>query len=75
MSDFRQILVNQIKGSGEYLATHAEEIVDKAGLKTGVSIWLRFEQDEIPTIEISQTHYMNEVLAYMRGDEEEWTNT
>lgn len=70
MSNYRQTLINQIKGSGEYLATHAEEIVDRADLKTGVTIWLRFEQDAIPTVEITQTHYMNEVLAYMRREDE-----
>ena len=69
MSDYRQTLVNQINGAGEYLSTHAEEIVDRADLKTGVNIWIRFEQNEIPTIEITQTHYMNGVLALMRREE------
>ena len=70
MSIYRQTLINQIKASGEFLATHAEEIVDRADLKTGVTIWIQFKQDAIPPVEITQTHYMNEVLAYMRREDE-----
>lgn len=65
MSKYRQTLVNQIKGAGEYLSTHAEEIVDRVDLKIDVNIWIWFEQNEIPTIEITQKHYMSEVLTVM----------
>lgn len=44
-------------------------VVDSRERLTGVNIWIRFEQNEIPTIEITQTHYMNGVLALMRREE------
>ena len=65
MSDYREQLVDQVIESGKYISNHADEIVDKADLKTGLSIWIRFDQNDIPTVEITQTHYMNEVLARM----------
>lgn len=59
---YRNLLVAQVKASGEYIAQHAEQIVDTADLKMTFAIYLDFEQDSFPTIRTTQTHAMQNVL-------------
>ena len=60
--EYHNLLVAQVKASGEYIAEHAEQIVDTADLKMSFSIYLDFEQDSFPIIRTTQTHAMQNVL-------------
>lgn len=62
MNNYRNKLVSQVKASGEYITEHAEEIVDNADLKMNFSLFLDFEQQKYPTIEITQKHAMKNVM-------------
>ena len=60
---YKKLLVEQVQASGEYIAERAEELVDGADLKMSFSIYIDFEQNEIPIIRTTQVHAMQNVLA------------
>jgi len=68
--EYREQLVEQVSATGLYILKHADEIVDKAKLKTGFSIFVSYECDELPTIEISQSHVMREVMEVQLGKQQ-----
>ena len=51
----------------QYILKHADEIVDHADLKVGFTINITYENEEAPTIEISQSHIMREVMEVQFG--------
>lgn len=68
--EYRQQLVEQISATGLYILKHADEIVDRADLKVGLTINITYENGEAPTIEISQSHFMREVMEVQFGKQQ-----
>lgn len=59
--EFRKLLVNMVKASGQELIDRAEDLVGDGDLISGFDIWLRFPVDGnmmtgVPTIEVTRTH-------------------
>ena len=69
MSDYRQKLVRMVEETGKYIFENADEIVDKLDWKTDVTLWIRFTQNEVPTIDIQQTHAIVSCLKDWRAEE------
>ena len=61
--EYRKQLVEQVYATGLYILKHAEKIVDLADMKVGFSISVSYEHDEVPIIEITQSHAMREVMG------------
>lgn len=59
---YRQQLVEQVKAAGEYLSDNAAQLIDGMDLKTRLTIYIDFEQQEVPEISITQQHYMRNVF-------------
>lgn len=66
--DYRRFLTRQVKPAGEYIAEHADELVDNAMLKTSLSIFIDFEPTEFPVIRITQEHAMENVIEVIMED-------
>lgn len=65
--EYRDKLCEMVSATGLYMLKHAHEIVDLAEMKVGFSINITYEYDEVPTIEIIQSHAMREVLEVLNG--------
>ena len=63
--EYRDKLCEMVSASGLYILKHASEIVDLAEMKVDFSISITYGPDEIPTIEITQSHCMREVLEVL----------
>ena len=59
---YRQQLVEQVKAAGEYLSDNAAQLIDGMDLKTRLTIYIDFEQQEVPEISITQQHFMRNVF-------------
>lgn len=69
MSDYRQKLVRMVEETGKYIFENADEIIDKLDWKTDITLWIRFRQQEVPTIEIQQEHAIVSCLKDWRAEE------
>lgn len=69
MSDYRQKLVRMVEETGKYIFENADEIIDKLDWKTDITLWIRFSQQEVPTIEIQQEHAIVSCLKDWRAEE------
>ena len=67
VQEYRNQLCEMVSATGLYILKHASEIVDKAEMKIGFSININFELDEMPIIEITQSHAMKEVIEVING--------
>ena len=65
--EYREQLVEQVRATGRYILKHADEIVDRADLKVGLTITITYEFNDVPTIEITQSHIMREVMEAQSG--------
>lgn len=59
--EFRKILIEMVKASGQELIDRAEELVGEGDLITDFDIWLRFPTDGLmitgcPTVEVTKSH-------------------
>lgn len=68
MSDYRQKLVRMVEETGKYIFENADEIIDKLDWKTDITLWIRFRQQEVPTIEIQQEHAIVSCLKDWRAE-------
>lgn len=70
MSDYRQKLIRMVEETGIYIYKNAEKIINDLDCKTEVTIWIRFNQNEVPTIEIQQEHAIVSCLKDWRVADE-----
>ena len=69
--DYKQFLVQMVKSAGQEVINRAEDIVGEQMGICDLSIWLRFPQDGIPTLEITREHICKESINVIRGDSDE----
>ena len=69
MSDYRQKLVRMVEETGKYISENADKIINELDWKTDVTLWIRFNQKEVPTIEIQQEHAIVSCLKDWREGE------
>ena len=70
LDNYRERLTEMVRMTGLYILRHADEIVDHADLKVGFTINITYENEEAPTIEISQSHIMREVMEVQFGKQQ-----
>ncbi|MBQ1574498.1 MAG: hypothetical protein IIZ78_25530 [Clostridiales bacterium] len=63
----RAQLCEMVSATGLYILKHADEIVDHAELKVEFEIKINFAPDDMPIIEIIQSHLMHEVVEVRNG--------
>ena len=75
--EFRNMLVEMVKASGQEVIDRAEELVGSGDLLTDFYIWLRFPLDNgrvsgVPTIELTKSYLskggMNTIMKYYTND-------
>lgn len=75
--EFRNMLVEMVKASGQEVIDRAEELVGSGDLLTDFDIWLRFPLDNgrvsgVPTIELTKSYLnkegMNIIMKYYTND-------
>lgn len=59
--NYRELLVNMVRATGEYIMNNADALVDPLDLKTDYTMHIYFPQDSFPEISITQDHVMQEV--------------
>ena len=64
----RNELVQMVKAAGYYLQDNADDIVDRAGLKTGMEIRIVFDPGEMAEVEIIQRHFAREFLEVINKE-------
>lgn len=69
MSDYRQKLVRMVEETGKYIFENADKLIDELDWKTGITIWIRFDESKVPTIEIQQEHAVVSCLKDWRLEE------
>lgn len=69
--DYKQFLVQMVKSAGQEVINRAEDIVGEQMGICDLSIWLRFPQDSMPTLEITREHICKESIKVIRGDQDE----
>ena len=70
---FRVELVNEVRALGQYIAFHADQLVDRCDKKTDFTIYYRHEWDGPPTVQITQEHAVTYAppIRFTFGAEEE----
>ena len=75
--EFRNMLVEMVKASGQEVIDRAEELVGSGDLLTDFDIWLRFPLDNgrvsgVPTIELTKSYLskegMDTIMKYYTND-------
>lgn len=66
--DYRIFLTRQVQAAGEYIAEHADELVDNAMMKIRLSICIDFEPEDFPVICITQEHAMENVIKVIQEE-------
>lgn len=72
--DGRCLLVKQVRATGEYIAEHADELVDAADLKTDFAIGIEYAADDIPIIRVEQAHAMRNVIDVINEEDRKRRN-
>lgn len=54
--DYKEHLVEMVKAAGQEVIERAEDLVGSGDLISDFDIWLRFPQDNCPTIEVTRSH-------------------
>lgn len=67
LDNYRERLTEMVRMTGLYILKNADEIVDHADLKVGLTISITYEFDDAPIIEITQSHIMREVMEVQIG--------
>lgn len=65
--EYRPWLVSIVKAMGQEVIDRAEDIVGNGDLISDLTLWLRFPQDDFPTIEVSREHISHEVIKLFNG--------
>lgn len=60
-------LIEQVKAAGQEIIDRAEDLVGSGELMTSFDIWLRFSQDDAPTIEVSREYFSKKGLSVYLG--------
>lgn len=53
---YRNYLTELVKATGQEIIDRAEDLVGKGDTITDFTIWARFPQDSVPTIEVQREH-------------------
>lgn len=73
--NYRPYLIKLVKAMGQEVINRAEQIVGDGDLIADLSLWIRFPQDAVPTLEINREHLSHEVIKVMNwrdgGEEDE----
>ena len=54
--DWKKQLIALVKASGQEVIDRAEDLVGEGDLLIDISIWLRFPQDGVPTVEVTREY-------------------
>lgn len=54
--NYSPYLVGLVKAMGQEVIDRAEDLVGNGNLISDFNIWLRFPQDNFPSLEVSRTH-------------------
>ena len=65
--DYREKLTAMVKAAGQEVIDRAEDLVGNGDLITDFNIWLRFPQNELPTIEVSREHIVKRSIDFLKG--------
>lgn len=74
--DFRKLLIEMVKTSGQELIDRAEDLVGNGDLISDFNIWLRFPTDGriltgLPEIEVTRSHLSKKSIKVFMSDREE----
>lgn len=53
---YRQKLIDMVKAAGQDVIDRAEDLVGNGDLICDFDIWLRFPQNDVPTIELTRSY-------------------
>lgn len=59
---YRQKLIEMVKAAGQDVINRAEDLVGNGDLICDFDIWLRFPQNELPTIELTRTYVSKDCI-------------
>lgn len=65
--DYIPYLIEQVKTAGQEIIDRAEDLVGSGELMTSLDIWLRFHQDDAPTIEVDREYLSKKGLSLYLG--------
>lgn len=60
--DYKKHLVEMVKATGQEVIDRAEDLVGSGDLISDFDIWLRFPQDNYPTIEVTRGHISKKAI-------------
>ena len=60
--DYKAYLKELVKAAGREIINRADDIVGNGDMISDLSLWVRFDQGEVPRIEISREHIIKESL-------------
>lgn len=60
--DYKKHLVEMVKAAGQEVIDRAEDLVGSGDLISDFDIWLRFPQDNCPTIEVTRSHISKKAI-------------
>ena len=69
--DYKAFLRRMVKSAGQEIINRADDIVGEQMGICDLSIWIRFSQDSIPTLEITREHVCEESIKVLNGEQYE----
>jgi len=71
--DYRAYLKELVRAAGREIINRADDIVGNGDMISDLSLWVRFDQGEVPRIEISREHIIKESLNVSITEEKDGT--
>lgn len=69
--NYAPFLVEMVKAAGQEIIDRAEDLVGNGEMMTSFDIWLRFPQNEVPTIEVSREYFNKRGVSLYIGTDEQ----
>lgn len=66
--DYKAYLKELVRAAGREIINRADDIVGNGDMISDLSLWVRFDQGEVPRIEISREHIIKESLNIIFGE-------
>ena len=60
--NYKEYLKELVRAAGREIINRADDIVGNGDMISDLSLWVRFNQGEVPKIEISREHIIKESL-------------
>lgn len=60
--NYKEYLKELVRAAGREIINRADDIVGNGDMISDLSLWVRFDQGEVPKIEISREHVIKEAL-------------